>query len=215
MVKKMELETKNNDVSSYSKAPMMRESPFMDDLVIKTRKKRITVARGSAIVDEVTGEISGRTEIGQVIEVDSEEFIKVFPNEMAKWFDFEKSTQKLFSQMLIKVQTEAINRDIFYYSLDDMVSDTGYSKQTLYKCLTELINKKVIAKHQNQNLFFLNPRFLFNGDRADFVKSYRISRVSKLKTNENPNQLELLNRDPKTVDLLTRKTDEEAANGTN
>lgn len=204
---------KNEMVTSYSKAPSLRESPFMDDLVINTKKKRITVARGSVMVDENTGEITSRTEIGQVINIDSEEFIKIFPREMGAWFDFEKSTQKLFGQMLMKVQTEAINKDIFYYSLDDMASDTGYSKQTLYKCLTELINKKVIAKHQNQNLFFLNPRFLFNGDRADFVKSYRISKISKLKSNENPNQLELLVRDPKTVDLLTGKTDEEAGNG--
>lgn len=189
--KKSELE-----IASYSKAPSLRESPFLDDLIIKTRGKRLTVARGSALINEATGKIESRTEIGQVIPVDTEQFIRLFSKDLADWFDFDRATQKLFAKMLIKVQSEAINRDIFYYAIEDMMTDTGYSKPTVYKCLTELINKKIIAKHHNQNLFFLNPRFLFNGDRADFVKSYRIKKS-------------ISHRDPNTVDMLSGVADSE------
>ena len=201
-------------IRKYTDAPSLRESPFLDDLVIKAKKKRITVARGSSLVDENTGEITSRTEIGQVINVDSEQFIRLFSKDLGDWFDFEKSTQKVFTQMLKKIQTEAVNRDTFYYAIEDIRNDTGLGVSTIYRALTELINNKVIARGARPNLFFLNPRFLFNGDRADFVKSYRISKTSKLRSNENPNQLELLNRVPNTDDFIDGKTDKETQNGT-
>ena len=189
-------------IRKYTDAPSLRESPFLDDLVIKTKKKRITVARGSALVDENTGEVTSRTEIGQVINVDSDQFIRLFSKDLGDWFEFEKSTQKVFTQMLKKIQTEAINRDTFYYAIEDIRHDTGLGISTIYRALTELINNKVIARNARPNLFFLNPRFLFNGDRADFVKSYRINKTKNIK------------RDPNTVDLLSGQTDAEAQSGT-
>jgi len=179
------------NIRTYKDAPALQENPFLDNLIVKTKKKRVTVARGSNIVDDATGEITGRTEIGQVIEVGGEEFIQLFTKDIGIWFNFERSTQKIFAQILQKIQSEAINRDKFYYSIEDMEKDVSLSRTTIYKSLTELINKGVIAKHKHTNWFFLNPSLLFNGDRADFVKSYRVSKGSTKVQNKSTNYLQL------------------------
>ena len=182
---------KETNIRTYREAPSLQENPFLDNLVVKTKKKRITVARGSDIVDGTTGEITGRTEIGQIIEVGGEEFIQLFTKDIGIWFDFERSTQKLFAQILQRIQSEAINRDKFYYCIEDMEKDVSLSRTTVYKALTELINKGVIAKHKHTNWFFLNPALLFNGDRADFVKSYRVSKKSPELSHKTSNYMQL------------------------
>ena len=38
--------------------------------------------------------------------------------------------------------------------------------------MKELVEKNFIAETMIQNYYFINPDFMFNGDRLSFVKSY-------------------------------------------
>jgi len=38
--------------------------------------------------------------------------------------------------------------------------------------MTNLIEKKFIAESQIQSLYFINPDFIFNGDRLSLVKTF-------------------------------------------
>ena len=93
-------------------ATKYEENPFIEKIIIKTRGKKITVARGSTLIDMKTGEIEGVTEISQIVEVDEGQFIKLFTKDLAIWFDLNKAGLRVFGAMLTVIQNSAIGRDL-------------------------------------------------------------------------------------------------------
>jgi hypothetical protein len=174
----MELIEKKTKVS---KAQKYEKNPFIEAITIKTRAKKLTVARGSTIVDMNTGEIEGLTEVAQLVEVDEGQFIKLFTKDLAIWFDLNKSGIRVFGCLLAAVQASAIGRDIVYIAHDsEAVKEFGMSKQTFYRGLEELLTKGFIARHRSESWYFINPAMFFNGNRARFVKEYRVKQQQEL-----------------------------------
>lgn len=62
--------------------------------------------------------------------------------------------------------------DRFYFIVEECMKETGYSKPTIYKALTELVINKIIARGPHDIIYFINPMIVFNGDRVTFAKSY-------------------------------------------
>jgi hypothetical protein len=148
-------------------------NPFIDRLVVKTRGRKVTVARGSTLVDMNTGEIEGVTEIAQIQEVDEGQFVKLFTKDLAIWFDLNKSAMRVFGALLATVQKESIGRDlVFFDHTSEQTKEFGMSKQTFYRGVEELIEKGFIARHRSAGWYFTNPAMFFNGNRARFVKEY-------------------------------------------
>ncbi len=157
-------------------APKYEVSPFIDQLTVKTRGRKVTVSRGSTIVDLSTGEIEGMTEIAQVIEVDEGQFVKLFTKDLAHWFDLSKGGMRVFGALLVTVQETAIGRDIVYLDTRSKALDQfQISRSTFYRGLDELIDKGFIARHLSAGWFFFNPAMFFNGNRARFVREYRMT----------------------------------------
>lgn len=155
-------------------ATRYEENPFLDRLTIKTRGKKVTVARGARLVDTDTGEIEGITEIAQVIEVEQEEFIKLYTRDLAIWFDLKKTGLRVFGALMLVIQENAIGRDLVYFDHTGKNSRAfGLSKNTFYRGVEELLEKGFIARHKSAGWYFINPTMFFNGDRARFVKEYR------------------------------------------
>lgn len=169
----MELEqTKSHKVSQAIK---YEKNPFVEGLVVKTRSKKLTVARGSMIVDQSTGEIEGLTEVAQVIEVDEGQFVKLFTKDLAIWFDLNKPGYRVFGALITVVQQGSIGRDIVYFDYEsEVVKSFSMSKQTFYRGLEELLKKGFIARHKSVGWYFINPSMFFNGNRARFIKEYRV-----------------------------------------
>lgn len=150
-------------------------SPFVERLVINTRGRKVTVARGSTLIDMATGEIEGVTEIAQIVEVDAGQFIKFFTKDVVTWFDLNRSAMRVFGALLATVQRESIGRDLVYFDhKNELTQQIGMSKQTFYRGVEELIEKGFIARHKSAGWYFTNPAMFFNGDRARFVKEYRV-----------------------------------------
>ena len=57
-----------------------------------------------------------------------------------------------------------------YYIVDKTI--VKVSRTTYFKGMKELVEKNFIAETMIQNYYFINPDFMFNGDRLSFVKSY-------------------------------------------
>ncbi len=56
----------------------------------------------------------------------------------------------------------------------------GYkSKMQCYRGLGELLANKIIAMSDQPNLWFINPKIVFNGDRIAFIKQYKITENNK------------------------------------
>lgn len=173
-------------------------NPFIDRLVVKTRGRKVTVARGSTLVDMQTGEIEGVTEIAQIVEVDEGQFVKLFTKDLAIWFDLNKSAMRVFGALLATVQKESIGRDlVFFDHTSDQTKEFGMSKQTFYRGVEELIEKGFIARHRSAGWYFTNPAMFFNGNRARFVKEYRTKTVKQGDLfNETPEDFNALSTDP-------------------
>lgn len=156
-------------------------NPFLDGFTVKTKGKRVTVARGCSLIDRSTGEIEGVTEIAQIIDVDEGQFVKLFTRDIAIWFDLNRSALRVFGVFLITIQNNAIGRDlVFVDHISDHAKEFDMSKQTFYRGVDELITKGFIARHRSAGWYFINPAMFFNGNRARFIKEYRVSKPNNI-----------------------------------
>lgn len=159
-----------------------RENPFMSEQSISTRRKRVTVsAKGKAMLDLETGEIENAVEIVMVKEVDSEQFVKLFTQNMRVFFDLSPVTLKLVQVLLSQVQKNP-NNDKVMLSIaiaEDYFTETAIdpiSKASFHRAIKELLEKQFIAETLLPGLFFINPNLFFNGDRVRFVNEIKRKR---------------------------------------
>ena len=54
------------------------------------------------------------------------------------------------------------------------VLSSGIEARTYQRGLRELLAKEFLFRSTNPGLFFVNIRFMFNGDRLAFIKGYRL-----------------------------------------
>jgi hypothetical protein len=88
---------------------------------------------------------------------------------------------------------ESIGKDFLYLSFVEVDQQaTPMSKATFMKGMKELIIKGFIAESMVQNKYYLNPDYMWNGDRLAFVKEYR----------KAPNRQKGEEIDTKTMDLF-------------
>lgn len=154
------------------------ENPFVKDLTVTTRKKRVTVKANRAIIDTETGEYEDTAEICQVHQVDDGQFIKLFTGQLKQIFDLTPSTYKMLQVVLHQVQ-QTINGDLIlldlavaekYFTATDQ---PAMAKTTFHRAVKELIEKQFIAESIHTGMYYINPALFFNGDRVRFVTEYR------------------------------------------
>jgi hypothetical protein len=147
-------------------------NPFMVELTTKT--KRITNKRGDMmLVNSQTGEI--QTSIAgfwESEEVDSTKFVKLFVKGVAALKELTNAGTKVFEVLYLKIQ-ETIGQDQVYLSFSSVdQTTTPMSEATYTRGMRELIEKGFLAATPNIGLYWLNPSFIWNGDRLAFVKEY-------------------------------------------
>lgn len=169
------------------------ENPFLKgalEVINKNivRKTKMTKNAGeSAIlraVDEQTGQVLGHTAFIRQIEVDEEQFAKFYLNGFKSFYNLKPSSLKVFGFILGQLKP---NRDVFDFSLEDCLENTGFTKQTIYRGLTELLNNEIIARGRFDYQYYINPLVVFNGNRVTFAKTY----VRKKSKTIDENQLSL------------------------
>jgi hypothetical protein len=152
---------------------------FEQKIKIETKKRTLTVSRGTELVEKNTTDIANTensyfSNIVQTKEVDREEFIKLYTSQIKAYFDLTKTAYKVFFIFLCIYQ-DAIGKDCFYLSckkamnLSLKIDQFILSESIFYRGIKELIEKKIIAKTNEKNWYFINPAIVFNGDRARFI----------------------------------------------
>lgn len=158
---------KRRGVTLYDK------NPFMVEVTTKTR--RVTNKRGDMmLVNNQTGEIqSNIAGFWEAEEVDSTKFVKLFVQGVKALKELTGSGTKVFEVLYIRVQENIGKDQIFmaFSSVDQAL--TPMSNPTYDRGMRELIEKGFIAATPSQGMFWLNPSFVWNGDRLAFVKEYR------------------------------------------
>ncbi|KHT17949.1 hypothetical protein [Pectobacterium brasiliense] len=147
---------------------------FETELKIETRKKNLTVSRGTELIERKDTSKSYFANIVHTQEVDKEEFIKLYTSQIKAYFDLTKTAYKVFF-IFLRIYQDAIGKDHFYLSckkamsLAEKVDHFVLSESIFYRGIKELIEKRIIAKTNEKNWYFINPAIVFNGDRARFV----------------------------------------------
>lgn len=160
-----------------------KTNPFLSDLVVNLREKQVRLGplgRDSHIlVNESTG-IKQGTHLVTYRHVDSEQFLKLFTRNIALTFDLTSPGIKAFNVLCWAVQAGALAKDevaLDSIALEDfLVAHKGrtpplkdVSIATFKRGLAELETAKLIAKTVRKGRYFVNPSFVFNGDRVAFT----------------------------------------------
>lgn len=177
-----------------------KENPFISELEITTRRKNVKVSKIGKddkvdLINTNTGEHHG-TYITTTKRVDSEQFLKLFTSNIALTFDLLAAGIKAFNVLCWVTQNKAIERDLItidkYVLLDfNEAHKKKLSKAVLYRGLTQLIGAKIIARARKEGDYFINPNFVFNGDRIVFT-----SVIEKAPEQEQGNKKEELEGKP-------------------
>lgn len=184
-----------------------KTNPFLENMIVPIKGRQIRLSRlgkdDNVLVNQSTGETLG-THVTTFKAVDGEQFVKLFTSNIALTFDLNSPGIKAFSVLLWSVQAKGLSKD--EVPLDVLVLDEfmeahadknpplRLSPATFLRGLAELVRAQIIAKTMRQGWYFINPNFVFNGDRVAFTTV--IERKKR-------------GRDPNTIDMLDGKTDSE------
>lgn len=185
-----------------------KTNPFLEGMIIPVKGKQVRLSKlgreDNVLINQSTGEVHG-THVTTYKSVDSEQFVKLFTANVALTFGLQSAGIKTLTVVIWTLQNYAIAKDEI--ALDQIVLDDfleahqdrkppmSLSIATLKRGITELEKAQIIAKTVRKGRYFINPNFIFNGDRIAFTTVIeRAKRIS---------------RDPNTIDLLEGKTDAE------
>lgn len=192
------------------------ENPFADEAGF-----RVPIRKKSEILETQapTALVSGNErisvgEIRRITTVDSEPFVKVFTEELDRFFDLTPTALRITTILIQTLGKIRIGDGDQVYlsekSINEAMDKAGIkppTTATYYRALDELIRKGFIAPSTQTPLFYINPAIFFNGDRIRFVTEIRKKRVSKAEALEKTGQ-QVLPFDPETGEI-SNTTEEE------
>lgn len=173
-----------------SEVTRYEENPFIEGMIVPIKNQRVQLSKlgrdDNVLVNQTTGEIQG-THVTTFRRVDSEEFVKLFTANIALTFELKAAGIKAFGVLVWVLQEKGISRDLA--PLDKFVLEKfleahshqklALSQATFARGLAELEKAKIIAKHLRQGWYFINPNFIFNGDRIAFTTLIERKKTSK------------------------------------
>ena len=169
----------SQDMATRRGVALYAENPFMINVQSKT--KRVTNKRGDMMLVSNEGEIvSNVAGFWEAEEVDGTKFIKLFVNGVKALAELSNPGARVFEMLYIEMRNN-IGKDQVYLSFTAVDSNTtNISRATFKRGLAELIEKKFIAAMPAVGWYWVNPDFIWNGDRLAFVKEYRKKRFDEI-----------------------------------
>jgi hypothetical protein len=162
---------KNGKPVTKQGIPVYTKNPSVPYKLGTGRMKRIQLGtdRQGLVIDEDTGDILGRggATFYQWDEVDNERFVKLYLAGIKQAVGLTKSGLSVFEVIYKEVGKNS--------SKDTVILDafsSGLEERTYQRGIRELLEKQFIFRSPNTGIFFVNIRFMFNGDRLAFVKGY-------------------------------------------
>lgn len=154
---------------------LYENNPFLAQAAVQTKTRRVTNKRGDMmLVSSETGEIKAPIAgFWEAEEVDSTKFIKLFVNGVKALAELSNAGTRVFELLYIEMQNN-IGKDQIYLSYSGIDKNLkSISRSTFSRGLAELIEKKFIAAMPAVGWYWVNPDFIWNGDRLAFVKEFR------------------------------------------
>lgn len=134
-------------------------------------------ARSSFMIAPDTGEVLGGGAFGFIEEreVDSEQFVKVYLDGIRQYGQLSKAGAILF-ELVYREISGMSGKDRDTVSINFMLANrwkSDLTRRTYERGLNELLEKEFLFRSLAADVYFVNVRFMFNGDRMVVVKEYR------------------------------------------
>ena len=172
--------------------PFHSSNPFItgvvDDIVAKKTRK-VAGFKFQDVVNQDTGEVDTQTMLvlGTRKEVDKAEFAKLFRNSFVMFYGLSKSSLDLMDYITENIR---YNNDRICIVIVDVVEQKKMGYSTVYRSITQLIEKKLLAKADMTGCYYINPQIFFKGDRIILLNEY-IKKDAKNKPLKSTSQLKL------------------------
>jgi len=156
--------------------PIYRTNPSIPETGEISRSKRVQIGdmHKGIVVDNGTGEIIGRG--GAVYyeweDVDKDRFVKLYLEGLKQASGLSKAGLAVF-EIVYRELRDSPGRDTVNLSQDE----SSLAIYTFRRGLRELLEKEFLFRSPYDGTFFVNIRFMFNGDRLAFIKGYRIRKA--------------------------------------
>ena len=123
------------------------------------------------IINDGTGEILGQgaAVVYEWEEVDSERFVKLFLSGVKQAAGLSKAGLLMFEVVYNQLRSTPGTDEIKL-----SVLTSGQTKAVFYRGVKELVDKQFLYHSPVDGVFFVNIRYMFNGDRLAFVKAYHL-----------------------------------------
>ena len=159
-----------------------KTNPFLEGMTIPVKGKQVRLSKigedNNVLINQDTGEVHG-THVATFKRVDGEQFVKLFTANIALTFDLSSAGIKAFNVLMWAVQRSAISKDEvdfdnfvleeFLEEYKDIDRPLRLSLATFKRGINELEKAQIVAKTIRQGRYFINPNFVFNGDRIAFT----------------------------------------------
>jgi len=141
------------------------------DEIKKLKRVKLGNEQRGLVVDNGTGEILGHG--GALVyeweEVDKERFVKLYLDGLRQAAGLSKAGLSVF-EIVYNELRERPGEDTVLLSQ----KRSNMERRSYHRGLRELLEKQFLFRSQFPGMFFVNIRFMFNGDRLAFVKGYRL-----------------------------------------
>lgn len=146
-------------------------NPFLEGLYsVKTKTRQSVIANGGAVdvLDPKTGEYeTGYNTVNRQRMFDADGFVKLYPAGIEAMGQLSVKAKGVLLYLLSELKYE----DTVYFVLNKCKSYTGYTdKSHIYKAISELKDRKVIASSDRPKYFFINPLMFYRGDRLKLIR---------------------------------------------
>lgn len=146
--------------------------------IVKSRRTQLGNEERGLVMNESSGQIfgSGTAVAYEWEEVDKERFVKLFLDGLRQASGLSKAGLAIF-EIIYNSMRESPGQDTVRLSF--LTSDL--KKTTYYSGLKELLDREFLYRTPYDGTFFVNIRYMFNGDRLAFVKAYQMKGASTRK----------------------------------
>lgn len=157
--------------------PVYMENPsLVNSFPTRVSKKGSSSNIDAYMIAPGTGEIIAQGAFGFIEEklVDSEEFVKVYLEGIRQYGNLSKAGAVLF-EFVYKEISGKKGKDKDMVTLNFQLASlwkSDLSRATFFRGMKELLEKEFLFRSLSADNYFVNVRFMFNGNRMVLAKSY-------------------------------------------
>lgn len=108
-------------------------------------------------------------------EVEKNEFVKLYVKGATALLNLTSAGQKMFQQVYTQIygkEGKDKTEIMLSYEMMNEEEQKKISRSTFYRGIKELIEARFIAESKATNYYFINPTYIYNGDRLALVTEY-------------------------------------------